>query len=229
MKIKCIVVEDEPLAQERLRTYIEKAPELELLACFDTAMQARTYLKNNSIDLVFLDIHLGEFSGIQLLESLTLSCPVIFTTAYPDYALQGFELKAADYLLKPYTLERFLQALDRATQLMPTRAETPKDKNYVFIKTENRLEKVALDDLLYIEGMGDYRRIHTRSKRLMTLQTFSELEQDLPANRVCRVHKSYMVALDKIETIEKDRLRIGSVLIPVSETYREKFLEKIGV
>ncbi len=226
MRINCIIVEDEPLALERARDFVLKVPYLHLLHTFDNAMEALVYLKTNSVDLMFLDIHLGEFSGIQLLETSTIPSQVILTTAYHEYALKGFDLKVADYLLKPYTFERFLQAVDRVVQIN-TKKESIKGKGFIFVKTEHRLEKIVLEELLYIEGMRDYRRIHTLHKRIMTLQTFADLEQDIAPGIVCRVHKSYMVALDKIETIEKDRIKIGNVLIPISETYKQAFYELI--
>ena len=202
--MNCIIIEDEPLASERAKDYVQKLPFLNLLAIFDNAFDVLPFLKNNKVDLMFLDINLGAFSGIQLLESINTTSQVILTTAYSEYALKGFDLKVTDYLLKPYTFERFVQAVDRAQSLI-SKPEPTKDKTFIFIKTEYRLEKVFLDDILYIEGKGSYRRIHTPTKRLMTLQTFTEFEQEIPATRLCRVHKSYMVAVAKIDSIERDR------------------------
>ncbi len=221
-----MVVEDEPLALERAKGYISKIPFLELLAVFDNGMDALVFLKSNSVDLVFLDINLGEMSGIQLLEASKVSCEVIVTTAYDQYALKGFELNVTDYLLKPYTFERFFQAVDRAQSNLSTKGVL-REKKVIFVKTEYRLEKVELSDILYIEGMRDYRRIHTADKRIMTLQTFIELEEEIPANIICRVHKSYMVSLAKIESIERDRIKIKDAVIPISETYKKAFLALI--
>ncbi len=226
MKITCIIVEDEPLALERARDYVEKLPFLELAADFNNATDALVFLKTNKVELMFLDIHLGALSGIQLLETASLTCQVILTTAYHEYALKGFDLKVADYLLKPYTFERFVQAVERV-QTHFAKTEPNPEKRFIFVKIEYRLEKVFLDDMLYIEGMGNYRRIHTRDKRLMTLQTFSELEQEIPSTMICRVHKSYMVAVDKIDSIEKDRIKIQDVYIPISETYKQALFELI--
>ncbi len=225
-KITCIIVEDEPLAQERAKDYVLKLPFLTLLAVFDNATDALVFLKTHQVDLMFLDIHLGVVSGIQLLETAQINSQVIITTAYHEYALKGFDLQVTDYLLKPYTFERFVQAVERV-QTSIVAAPTQKDKKHIFIKTEHRLEKVNLGDIRYIEGMGDYRRIHTLQKSIMTLQTFADLEKEIPSNLVCRVHKSYMVAIDKIESIEKDRIKIGNTLIPISETYRQAFFDLI--
>jgi len=222
MKINCIIVEDEPLAQERLKNYIQKLPYLNLLTVFDNGVDALVFLKANPVGLVFLDINIGELSGIQLLESARLQLEVIIITAYDEFALKGFDLNVTDYLLKPYTFERFLQAAEKAKHNLSKQAATP-EKKFIFIKTEYRLEKVLLQEILYIEGMRDYRRIHTLHKRIMTLQTFKEFEQEIPPAIICRVHKSYMVAIDKIDAIERDGIKIGEMIIPVSETYRKGF------
>lgn len=224
--MKCIIVEDEPLALERTKGYVEKLPFLKLLATFDNGVDALLFLKDNTIDLLFLDINLGELSGIQMLEAAKPDCAVIITTAYHEYALKGYELNVTDYLLKPFTFERFFQAVEKA-KVSLDKKETPEKKS-VFIKTEYRLEQVLLSDIIYIEGMRDYRRIFLQGKSIMTLQTFKELEEMIPPSAVCRVHKSYMVAVDKIESIEKDRIKIGKERIPISDTYKSHFFSIIG-
>ena len=226
MKISCIIVEDEPLAMERLQNYVQKLPFLNLLGKFDNALDALVFLKTWSVDLLFLDINLGDFSGIRLLETANLKSRVILTTAYHEYAIKGFDLKVSDYLLKPYTFERFVQAVDHV-QAYFTKQEPQQPKKFIFVKTEYRLEKILFDEMMFIEGMGDYRRIHTHTKKIMTLQTFTDFEQEIPSAIVCRVHKSYMVAIDKIESVEKDRIRIQNALIPISDRYRQSFYEII--
>jgi len=226
IKIKCIIIEDEPLAQERVRGYVSKIPNLELVGSFENGIDALFFLKTNEVDLLFLDINIGEFNGIQFAETLKNPIQIIITTAYPEYALKGFDLNVTDYLLKPFTFDRFIQAVERV-QLKSTNEVQP-PKSYIFIKTEYRLEKVFLNDIIYIEGMRDYRRIHTVDKKIMTLQTFKELEDEIPSSVVCRVHKSYMVGIDKIESIERDRIKMKDVLIPISETYKKSFFELIN-
>ncbi|PWG81489.1 LytR/AlgR family response regulator transcription factor [Pararcticibacter amylolyticus] len=226
MKINCIIIEDEPLAQERLKDYVIKAGFLQLTGIFDSGIEAISFLRTAKVDLIFLDIQMDGFTGIQLLESLTQRPEVIISTAFDQYALKGFELNVADYLLKPYTFERFLQAVNRVFDKI-SQDERVNLRNFLFVKTEYRLEKVLLDDILFIEGMRDYRRIHTPAKGVMTLQTFKDLEQELPPARFCRVHKSYLVAIDKIESIERDRIKIRDKYIPVSETFKEEFLKRI--
>ena len=226
-KLSCIIVEDEPLAQERTMNFVARIPFLELRATFDNALAALAYLKENSIDILFLDINMDELSGIELLENAKIDSRVIITTAYQEYALKGYELQVTDYLLKPFTFNRFLQAVDKARESFGQNT-SKKDPDFIFVKTENRLEKIMLDDILYIEGMRDYRRIHTKNKKIMTLQNFGEFEQTIPSHMICRVHKSYMVALNKIESIERSRIKIAGQLIPVSETYKELFYGHIS-
>jgi len=224
MKISCIIVENEPLAMERIKTYVEKLPFLNLLACFETGIDALVFLKTAQVDLIFLDINLGEISGIQFLEAGKIKSKVIVTTAYEEYALKGYELNVTDYLLKPFSFERFFQAVSKVQDEVD-RQMNKTEIRYIFIKTEYRLEKIMLNEILFIEGMRDYRRIHTTNKRIMTLQTFKDLEIEIPENIICRVHKSYMVAIDKIESIEKDEIKIDGIYIPVSETYKKRFYE----
>ncbi len=227
MKINCIIIEDEPLAMERTKSYVLRLPYLNLLSSFESGIEAIAFLKDNKVDLMFLDINMDELSGIQLLESTKIKSEVILTTAYSEYALKGFDLNVTDYLLKPFTFERFLQAVDKVQNNL-AKKDSVKEKGFIFVKTEYRLEKISLNEILYIEGMRDYRRIHTTDKRIMTLQTFKELEREIPSDLICRVHKSFMVALDKIVAIEKDRIKINDVLIPISETYKKEFLSLIN-
>ncbi|HPH81400.1 MAG TPA: LytTR family DNA-binding domain-containing protein [Flavobacteriales bacterium] len=222
----CIIIEDEPLALEKTKSFVEKIPFLNLLATFDNAIDGLTFLKSNKVDLLFLDINMDEISGIELLESAQLDCHVIITTAYSEYALKGYELRVSDYLLKPFTFDRFLKAVN-TIQKKTAAISNELNSKYIFVKTEGKLEKVNLDEVLYIEGMRDYRRIHTLQKRIMTLQNFSEFERLIPASVICRVHKSYMVAISKIEEIERSRIKISNQLIPISDTYRDHFFSHI--
>lgn len=226
-KYTCIIIEDEPLALEKTKDFVNKVPFLTLSATFDNALNGLTYLNNNKVDVLFLDINMDELSGIELLESSKINSQVIITTAYQEYALKGYELQITDYLLKPFTFNRFLQAVNKAQENLSQRI-AEKQLDFIFVKTENRLEKIMISDILYIEGMRDYLRIHTTNKKIMTLQGFNEIEQLIPANLVCRVHKSYMVAINKIDSIERSRIKIADQLIPVSETYKEAFLQLIN-
>lgn len=226
-KYSCIIIEDEPLALERTKGFVVKTPFLNLLNSFDNALDGLAFLNTNKVDLLFLDINMDELSGIELLESSKLDCQVIITTAYAEFALKGYELNIADYLLKPFTFERFLQAVNKTISKNNVQ-ETESELKHIFVKTENRLEKINIEDIVYIEGMRDYRRIHTLNKRIMTLQTFSELEALIPARLICRVHKSFMVSISKINEIERSRIKIADQIIPISETYREHFFGVIN-
>ena len=235
MKIKCVAIDDEPLALEIIKDYADKIPFLDLIRTFDNALASIDFVKNNKIDLLFLDIQMEELTGIQLLNVLNPKPNVIFTTAYDSFAIQGFELDAADYLLKPISFERFLKAVNKVYEkmnvehLLENKTKeapifTPGD-DYFFVKTEFRLEKVNFSDILYVEGMGDYLRIVTPAKRLMTLLNFKRMEEILPVNKFYRVHKSYIVAIGKIDNIERGRIKITDKLIPISDTYKKPFFD----
>ena len=227
-KYTCIIIEDEPLALEKTKDFVDKVPFLHLSASFDNALTGLAYLNNNKVDLLFLDINMDELSGIELLESSKIDSQVIITTAYQEYALKGYELQITDYLLKPFTFNRFLQAVNKAQDNLAHHTTPDAQPEFIFVKTENRLEKIMLDEILYIEGMRDYRRIHTSKKKIMTLQNFSEFEKLVPSNLLCRVHKSYMVSINKIESIEHSRIKIADQMIPISETYKDAFFQLIN-
>ncbi|MEO6549795.1 MAG: LytTR family DNA-binding domain-containing protein [Ferruginibacter sp.] len=221
-KYTCIIIEDEPLALEKTKDFVNKVPFLHLSSTFDNALTGLSYLNNNKVDILFLDINMDELSGIDLLQSSKITSQVVITTAYQEYALKGYELQITDYLLKPFAFNRFLQAVNKAQHNIVQRSSDAQP-DFIFVKTENRLVKIMLNEIIYIEGMRDYRRIHTANKKIMTLQNFSEFEKFIPSNIVCRVHKSFMVALNKIESIERSRIKIADQLIPVSETYKDAF------
>ena len=225
--LTCIIIEDEPLALERTTQFVNKVPFLTLAGSYENALKGLAFLNNNHVDILFLDINMDELSGIELLESSKINSQVIFTTAYPEYALKGYDLDVTDYLLKPFTFNRFLQAVNKAKEILSKSSSGP-SRDYIFVKTENRLEKISLSEIIYIEGMRDYRRIHTINKKIMTLQNFSELEQLIPPGIVCRVHKSYMIAISKIESIERSRIKIANQHIPISETYKDFFARIIN-
>lgn len=221
--MNCIIIEDEPLATLRMKEYIAKVPFLTLLQSFESGLEAIAFLRAEKVDLVFLDIQMDELSGIQLLESLKERPEIILTTAFDEYALKAFELQVTDYLLKPFTFERFLQAVIRVQDKMNNNSTAA----YLFIKTEYRLQKVLFEDILYIEGMRDYRKIHCEKDKIMTLENFGELEGRLPATQFCRVHKSFIVALDKIVSVERGKIKIGDELIPLSDTFKDNFYRVI--
>jgi two-component system, LytTR family, response regulator len=228
MLLQCIVVEDEPLALKKLVSFISKIDYLNISKTFDNAVEAIGYIKTNTVDIIFLDIQMEDFSGIQFLESVKQRPKVIVTTAYDKYAIQGYELDVADYLLKPITFERFLQAVEKVSNGISSNSNKPAN-DFIFVKTEYRHEKIRISDILYIQGMSEYLRIVTRDRKIMTLQNFKTIQDALPEDLFIRVHKSYIVAIDKIESIERNRIKIKDMIIPVSDTYMEGFYNKLGI
>jgi two-component system, LytTR family, response regulator len=231
MQIKCIAIDDEPLALSKLEGFINKIQDLELIKTFDNAIEAIGWLKENSVDLIFLDIQMEQLTGIQFIETTGSNARIILTTAYDQYALKGYELNVTDYLLKPYSFQRFLQGVNKVMDYFAKKSENhpviSENDSFIFIKTEYRLERVDIDDILYIEGMKDYLRIFCTNKKIMTLQSFAKMEESLPANKFCRVHKSFIVAIDKIKSVERGVIVIADQRIPVSNTYKENFFSKI--
>lgn len=222
MKINCIAIEDEPLALRKILEFIEQVDYLKLLEGFNNAVDAIGYLKKNTVDLIFLDIRMKKLSGIQFLESLQHKPKVIITSAYDEYALKGYELSVADYLLKPFTFDRFLKSVDKVYNQL-SESSGKNSTGFIFVKTEYRIEKIEIKDILYIQGMKDYLQIHTSNQNIMTLQTFKNLLEILPGSDFQRVHNSYIVSISKIENIERNRIRIGQNLIPISESYKSQF------
>ena len=222
MKINCIVIEDEPLALKKINEFISQVDYLNLLEGFDNSVKAIGFLKNNSVDLIFLDIRMKKLTGIQFLESLKSKPKVIITSAYDEYALKGYELDVSDYLLKPFSFDRFLKSVEKVyNNLVTNNIEQKPD--YIFVKTEYRIEKIELKNILYIQGMKDYLQIFTIDKKIMTLQSFKNLVQVLPDREFVRVHNSYMVSISKIDSIERKRIKIGDSLIPISDSYKDDF------
>lgn len=222
MRINCIAIEDEPLALKKITKFIAQIDFLNLLNQFDNAIDAFGFLKKNTVDLIFLDIRMKKFSGIQFLESLQNKPKVIITSAYDEYALKGYELDVADFLLKPFTFERFFKSVDKVHNLL-SKHTANNSGDYIFVKTGSRIEKIDFNDILYIQGMKDYLQIHTKDKKIMTLQTFRSLLEVLPPGDFQRVHNSYIVSISKIESIERNRIQIGKVLIPISDSYKDAF------
>ncbi|MFZ4784907.1 MAG: LytR/AlgR family response regulator transcription factor [Flavobacteriales bacterium] len=215
-KLRCIILEDEPLAAARLREFVLKRPDLALIGMFVDGTEALTFISENEIDVAFLDINVGGMSGIDLLEKRRSEFRVIITTAYQEYAVKGYELEVDDYLLKPFHYARFSLAVDRVIERLQQQV-----KSSILVKCENRVERVIIDDVLFIEGMDDYRRIHTRSRRIMTPTTFRELEEALVGTSVIRVHRSHMVNMNRMQSFDGNQIRIGEMVFAVSESYKE--------
>ena len=232
--IRCLVVDDEPLALDILEDYISKVPFLTLVKTTTSAIEGLSLVQSDAIDLVFLDVQMPELTGIQFLKIINGKCDVILTTAYSQYALDGYELDVVDYLLKPIAFDRFYKAAQKVLQSSgntnssaPEVLSVQKNHDFIFVKSEHKIQKIYLDDILYIEGLKDYISIFTRSERIITLQNMKKMEESLPSKSFIRVHKSYIIALGKIESIERSRIQIGEKIIPIGDTYREYFFKQI--
>ena len=227
MDINYIIIEDEPLAMLRIKQYAQNLPFLKMLRAFDNALEAIIFMQAEKVDLVFLDIQMDGLSGIQFLESIKQRPEVIITTAFDKYAVKGFELEVADYLVKPFPFERFLQAVIRVQNKLKVN-QAGIQQPYVFVRSGYQHIKIFFEDILFIEGVRDYRKIICKgNKKTMTSETFTVLESKLPGNQFCRVHKSFLISLNKIESVEKDRITIQNNLIPISEMYKADFYRLI--
>ena len=228
-KINCIIVEDEPIAAEVLEDYVKQIPHLHLVAICKDALYALEVLKQQQIDLVFLDIHLPKLKGIDFVKTLQQKPHIIFTTAYHEYAIEGFEVEAVDYLLKPIEFSRFLQAVNRipvknnnSSKPVETNNKiSPVSKPYIFFNINKKQVKVMLDEILYIESLKDYVRLHTTKEKLTIKYQLRELGNLLPNDRFVRVHRSYMVSLKQVTAYSKEAIEIGAIRIPIGRSYKE--------
>jgi DNA-binding LytR/AlgR family response regulator len=240
--IRCLVVDDEPLALHIIEDYISKVPFLTLVKSTTNPIEALTMVQEGGVDLVFLDVQMPELTGIQFLKISNGKAKMILTTAYPQYALEGYELDVVDYLLKPIAFDRFFKAVQKAQAILrpsasvPAIAEQPQPQqqlqsdfmsDFIFVKSEHKIQKVYLRDILFIEGLKDYISIFTPQERIITLQNMKKMEDALPERHFVRVHKSYIVSLNKIDSIERSRIWIGDKIIPVGDTYRDDFFKII--
>lgn len=234
-KLTCYIIEDEHLAQEILEEYIRKVPFLELKGSFMSPLEAAGPLQADKPDLLFLDINMPDLDGLSFIPMLNPKPLIILTTAYDQYALKAYDLEVKDYLLKPFTFERFYKGVLRLYQEQSPRPALEKkeektvsnEPEYIFLKVGHRIQKIAIRDILFVEGMKDYLRIHTAEEKIMTLLNFAKLEELLPAQDFARVHRSFLVAIDKIDHIEKNRIQIADQIIPISDTYAEAFYKML--
>jgi DNA-binding LytR/AlgR family response regulator len=229
-----LIVEDEPLARNLISEYVRKVPYLNLIKACSNALEAMEVLRTTPIDLLFLDVQMPEITGISFLKSLQKKPLVILTTAYSEYALEGYELDITDYLLKPITFERFLKAVDKVNLRMSGIAPAPAPEkaaeappDFIFVKDGTKLVRIRWDDILYVEGLKDYVTIHTRTQKVISLQRLKVLEEQLPADKFIRVHNSFIIALDAIDSVHKDKIQIGQALIPIGDTYKKGFRDFI--
>jgi len=234
MNVRTIIVDDEPLALDVLETYIEQIPELVLVKRCLNAFEANEAMKDNDIDLMFLDIQMPQLTGTKFVKTLQNPPLIIFTTAYPNYALEGFELDAVDYLLKPISLERFMKSVNKALEFLRIRSSQDQktETDFIFVKADKKFIKVKYNNILYIEGLKDYVIIKLDVGRVITLQTMKSLEEKLPADKFMRIHRSYIIGLDRINAVVGNMVEIleggKPKHIPVGKNYRDELLEIVN-
>ncbi|MGN6394734.1 MAG: LytR/AlgR family response regulator transcription factor [Mucilaginibacter sp.] len=228
MKIKCLIVDDEPIARDILRRYCSQLPELEVVAECGNGLEARKVLLKEKIDVLFLDVNMPVMDGLAFLSTLKDAPQVIFTTAYKEYAANAFDLAACDYLVKPFSFERFIVAVDRASKKEP--APTPGSKEEaIFLRLENKMLRMELSEWLYAEAQGNHTKIVSSTGTLLPYLSFSAFEAMLPADLALRVHRSFLVNKNKVSSIEGNRLYIGQQEIPIGNHYRQSFLLALGL
>lgn len=230
MKFKCIIVDDEPPATRVLKSYVEKVSFLEEVGIFNDSLKALEFLNSNKVDLIFLDIQMPQLTGLQLSRIISKDVKVIFTTAYPDFALEGFELNAIDYLLKPISFERFYQAVSKLKS--EPRAEISSNNNssdFIFVKTDgkNKFQKLFLDEILYVESLQNYVCIHTLKQQIITHSSLKNVIESLPEKDFIQIHKSYVIALKQIESTDSFLVFINAKELPIGATFKDAFFERI--
>lgn len=225
--INCIIIDDEPLARNGLKEYINDIGFLNLVGEFDNPLNATAILGSGTVQLVFLDILMPKITGIEFLKTLSNPPAVIFTTAYPQYAIEGFEVNALDYLVKPISFERFLKAALKAKDLFDQKEMKTEGQEYFFIKVDNTLVKLLYDDILFVEALQNYVTIHANLKKHISYLTFKSVEEYLPADRFIKVHKSYIVSADKVNSIDGNEICIGQHRIPISRGLKDEVMDKL--
>ena len=241
-KIRCLIIDDEPLAQRVIEKYAEDIPNIEIVCKCNNAFEAMQVLNEKEIDLIFLDINMPKLSGINFLKTLKNPPLTVITSAYSDYAIEGFELDVLDFLKKPFSFERFLKALHKAQEkFKESHKETivyemvtsrNAEDAFIFVKSNKKNIKINISDLYYIEALGDYIKIHTEDKMIVTYQSMKKIESLLPSSQFIRIHKSYIVAINKIKSIEGNMVEIKNEKLPIGNNYKQEFqniIDKLSV
>ncbi len=224
----CIIIDDEPLSRDVLRKYLAEINDLEIVAECSDAIEATHHLNNKQIDILFLDINMPGLSGISFARSLSLSPQIIFTTAYPEYAVEGFELNATDYLVKPFSFERFMKAVNRAMERLRENHMAEGAEGKILVKADKKLYALSFSEIKFIEGQGDYIRIHTLQHKLMVHDTIRNFLESLPEEDFMRIHKSWVINLNHIEFIEGNQVKIADQSLPVSPAHRDELLSRFS-
>ena len=227
--INCLIVDDEPIARQGIQEYIDQVEFLHAAAVCKNAIEASTALQNNHIDLVFLDIQMPKITGIDFLKNLSNPPLVIFTTAFPEYAIEGYELNVMDYLLKPISFERFFKSVLKAQAYLSLRLrhEVTQVENYFFIKSNQKIEKVLIEDILYVEALSNYVILYTKNKKHIVYMSFKGMESQLPEGLFIKIHKSYIVAVNAIQTIDNNEVILADHILPISKSYRTQVMQRI--
>ncbi len=228
--INCIIVDDEPLSRRVIEKYLKDLPHLNLLASCSHAFEAMEILQKEHVDLMFLDINMPKLSGINFAKTLSNPPLIVFTTAYPEYAVEGFELEAVDYLLKPFSQERFLKAVNKVSKQLANieTLKRPNETSFLIVKADKKLYKLNFDDILYLQAYGDYVKIFTSKKTLLTKERLSNLEASLPKNLFHKIHRSYIISLNAISFLEGNQVKINETLLPISNSNRAGLLAKLN-
>jgi len=240
----CIIIDDEFPARKLLQDYIGKLPQLELLEGFDSAIPALDFINSNSVDLIFCDIQMPDLTGIDFIKSLHKKPVVVFTTAYSEFALQGYELDVTEYLVKPFSLPRFIKAVNKSTEIIRLKrlaenidrknqpnpiAQEKKSQDFILVKADGKIHKIFYSQILFVEGALEYVNFHTKEKRVMGLYSLKELEDLLPESDFMRIHKSYIVAFNKIQELEGNQVIIGEYKLPIGKSHRIEFFKRFGI
>ncbi|HYF30152.1 MAG TPA: LytTR family DNA-binding domain-containing protein [Chitinophagaceae bacterium] len=228
-KLRCIIADDEPVARKILKEFIEQVAFLELVGEFRNAMRTEAFLQEHDADILFLDINMPRITGLQFLKRSNIRPLVILTTAYPEYALEGYELDVIDYLLKPIAFDRFLKAVKKAQDyaVLKERKEVEVSNSFLFVKSEKRIEKIELADILYIESMGNYVNIFTTQKKIVAYLTLKGIESRLPSEQFIKVHQSFLIPLARIEFIEGNRIQLKDASVPIGRNYRDAVMKLV--
>jgi DNA-binding LytR/AlgR family response regulator len=226
-KLSCIIVDDEPIARKILHEFVEQIPFLDLQGKFENAEKAAVFLGRNTIDIILLDIEMPEVSGLQLLQKMHIESLVIVTTAFPKYALEGYEMDVIDYLLKPFAFSRFLKAVQKAKDYYQIKhaAVATQQSSYIFIKSDKRIEKIELSEIIYAESVGNYVSIHTENKKMLAYLTMKSLESQLPIDDFIKIHQSYIVNCSKIQAIEGNEIKTTAQSLPISRNFRDSVMK----
>jgi len=233
MGYSCLIVDDEQLARQLLEGFVAKIPGLELKGLCKDPLEAMEILRNEDIDILFLDIQMPELTGVEFLKTLQHKPATIFTTAYSEYALEGYQLDVIDYLVKPFYLDRFIQAVNKATAHIDLKrkagsnSKSDIDNEFVLLHADHKIYKVRLNEIQYIEGLKEYVSYYTKEKRIIVLQSLKSIEESLPSDQFIRVHRSYIVPIEKIKSLDGNQLQIGDKLIPIGRSYKDEVMKKV--